>query len=399
LASRRSHLFLIALILAALVGVGLLAYPSSPYHRSLREGLDLQGGLEVVLQAAPFTNGVKLTSADMTRSISIMNNRVNKLGVSEPQIQQQGSNQIVIQLPAVHNQNQAAAIIGKTAQLELYDLTPSLYGPSVNASQTPVPDTSLFDLLTVVQTGQKGAPSAYDLFNSRSKAFVASDATLAALKQDPVVKQLSPLGAKRVTVHTTKCKFATGSKAQKACLASNGGSATSTTSKLEQPPKTTPGFPRGFEVLIVPPKTTVVTCDSTVAVACPGLSSAPLAGTTYYYLFKHGAYPNDPESPYPQMTGSDLELSGTQADVDPSSGLPIVTMQFTGKGNRLFHEITRFEAQRGQALGVQQSFAIVLDNQIYSFPTIDYSQYADGIDPTGTGRRSPGSPRRRRPET
>ena len=32
-----------------------------------------------------------------------------------------------------------------------------------------------------------------------------------------------------------------------------------------------------------------------------------------------------------------------------------------------------------------QSFAVVLDNQIYSFPTIDYKQYGDGIDPTGTG--------------
>ncbi len=60
-------------------------------------------------------------------------------------------------------------------------------------------------------------------------------------------------------------------------------------------------------------------------------------------------------------------------------------MQFTGIGDQLFHKITRAEAQRGQALGSQQSFAIVLDNQIYSFPTIDYNQYADGIDPTGTG--------------
>ena len=86
------------------------------------------------------------------------------------------------------------------------------------------------------------------------------------------------------------------------------------------------------------------------------------------------------------MTGKDLKLSGTQADFDPTTGGPIVTMQFTGKGNKLFHEITRAEAQRGQQLGDRlQSFAIVLDNQIYSFPTIDYTQYADGIDPTGGG--------------
>ena len=78
------------------------------------------------------------------------------------------------------------------------------------------------------------------------------------------------------------------------------------------------GFPRGYEVLTVPPKAIVVSCDSTVAVACPGLSTAPVPGVSYYYLFKHGSFPGDPESPYPQMTGKNLELSGTQADVDPT---------------------------------------------------------------------------------
>ena len=131
--SRRSHLTLIGLILLALVGVGMLGYPSSPWHRSLRQGLDLQGGLEVVLQAQP-PRGVALTSSDMSRSISIMRDRVDKLGVAEPEIRQQGSNQIVIQLPAVHNQAQAAAIIGKTAVLELYDMTPSLLSPSIDAT-------------------------------------------------------------------------------------------------------------------------------------------------------------------------------------------------------------------------------------------------------------------------
>src|SRR5207237_3031927 len=68
-----------------------------------------------------------------------------------------------------------------------------------------------------------------------------------------------------------------------------------------------------------------------------------------------------------------------------TSGQPIVTMKFTGKGNRIFHEITRSEAVRGQTLGQLQSFAIVLANQIYSFPTIDYQTYPGGIDPTAGG--------------
>ena len=102
-----------------------------------------------------------------------MRNRVDKLGVSGPEIRKQGSNQIVIQLPAVHDTNQAAPVIGQTAELELYDLTTSLLPPSIDASHNPVAFTSLFDLLTRVQSGQKGPPSAYYLFRSRDKKLVA----------------------------------------------------------------------------------------------------------------------------------------------------------------------------------------------------------------------------------
>jgi SecD/SecF fusion protein len=362
---------------AALVGVALIGLPGAPFKQPLHQGLDLKGGLEVVLQAKPL-KGQTLTSAMMDNSISIMQNRVDKLGVSEPIITKQGSNQIVIELPAVHNTAQAAKIIGQTAQLELYDLTPSLYGPSINASSIPVAHTELYDLLTLVQTGQKGhlVPSGYYLFDSRTKKVVAGpDQTLQQLKHDPSVVALQPQTAKTVTVHTKATK----------------GHPAKTTTHVVKPGPTTPGFPRGYQMLTTPGRTKVVTCDWTVATACPGVNVAALpTGVTYYYLFKYGTYPGDPKSPYPQMTGKDLKLSGTQADIDPSTGQPIVTMQFTGTGNRLFHDVTRNEAQLGQQLGFNQSFAIVLDNQIYSFPSIDYKQYGDGIDPSGGGAQITG---------
>jgi preprotein translocase subunit SecD len=85
------------------------------------------------------------------------------------------------------------------------------------------------------------------------------------------------------------------------------------------------------------------------------------------------------------MTGADLKLSGTRQDLDPTTKQPIVTLQFTRQGDRRFLAITKAEAQRGAALGVTQSFAIVLDDQLYSFPTIDYRQFPTGIDPTAGG--------------
>ena len=116
--NRRGHLILVGLILAALLGVVALGIPGSPVHKKVTLGLDLQGGLEVVLKAVP-PKGYHLKPSDLDRSVSIMRSRVDKLGVAEPVITKQGKDQIVIELAGVHDPRRAASIIGKTAQLEL----------------------------------------------------------------------------------------------------------------------------------------------------------------------------------------------------------------------------------------------------------------------------------------
>src|SRR5919108_3858507 len=135
---RRSYLVLIGLILAGLIGTAVLAVPGSPVHRKPTLGLDLQGGLEVVLKAVP-PKGHKLTAEDLDRSVSIMRKRIDKLGVSEPEIRKQGTDQIVIELAGVHDPKAAAALIGKTAVLEFYDFEADLAGPSVSGGLTPRP--------------------------------------------------------------------------------------------------------------------------------------------------------------------------------------------------------------------------------------------------------------------
>ena len=112
-----------------------------------------------MLQAQP-PRGHKLTAEDLDRSVDIMRNRVDKLGVSEPEIRKQAPNQIVIQLPASTTRTRRPSIIGQTAQLELYDLETSLVPPSVDAAQNPVAFTSLYDLLVRVQSGAEGRPGA-----------------------------------------------------------------------------------------------------------------------------------------------------------------------------------------------------------------------------------------------
>jgi SecD/SecF fusion protein len=360
--SRRNHLFLVGLILAAVVGVVLMAVPGSPAHKKPTLGLDLQGGLEVVLQAVPPKNH-KLTREDLDRSVEIMRNRVDKLGVSEPEIRKQSGNQIVIELAGVHDPGQAANIIGKTAQLELYDLETSVTGPSAAANGVIVPKTRLYELLSPVQAkAAEGAPDAYYVF--ADKRLVAGPTSSKAVAEKLLAKKQAAKPAK-VVEQVTKPK-------------TKGAKATTTSKKV----------PIAYKLLALPENTAVITCDATTAQVCPGIADGiPIPGVTYYYLFKHDLE-GDPA--VPQMTGTMLDLGGTRADIDPQTSSPIVLMKFTGKGNERFRDITRAEAQRGAALGTPQHFAIVLDNEIRSWPQIDYTQYPSGIDPTGGGAQITG---------
>ena len=88
----------------------------------------------------------------------------------------------MIELPAVHDPTQAAKIIGQTAAARA--LRPDAVAARPvdrRVAERRSPNTSLFDLLILVQTGTKGAPSAYYLFNSRTHRLIAGpDQTLTA---------------------------------------------------------------------------------------------------------------------------------------------------------------------------------------------------------------------------
>lgn len=114
----RRHINLIILVaVAALVGVAL--YFIIPPGEKTHLGLDLQGGLEVVYEARTST-GEAPTADEMSTTLDIIERRVNGLGVSESIVQQQGPDQVSIQLPGIRDPGQALAIIGKTAQLEFF---------------------------------------------------------------------------------------------------------------------------------------------------------------------------------------------------------------------------------------------------------------------------------------
>ncbi|HEY9607109.1 MAG TPA: protein translocase subunit SecD [Allocoleopsis sp.] len=87
-------------------------------------GLDLQGGAQLTIQVKTTKDVPKITSQQLEDVLSVIENRVNGLGVSEPVVQTVGSDQILVQLPGVNDPQQAERVLGGTAQLEFREQNP-----------------------------------------------------------------------------------------------------------------------------------------------------------------------------------------------------------------------------------------------------------------------------------
>ncbi|MBC9785657.1 protein translocase subunit SecD [Heliobacterium chlorum] len=109
----RKTLQLVALILVVAIAAAL---SFTPIQKNMKLGLDLQGGLHVVLQGVD-TPDHKVTRDDMKQVQAIMEQRVNGLGVAEPIIQVEGDNRLIIELPGISDPDKAIELIGKTAVL------------------------------------------------------------------------------------------------------------------------------------------------------------------------------------------------------------------------------------------------------------------------------------------
>ncbi|MDD4626800.1 MAG: protein translocase subunit SecD [Syntrophomonas sp.] len=115
--------FSVAVILAIIVALGALTYFAyQPILKNLNLGLDLRGGLHVVLEAQE-KEGQKISADTINKAVGILRNRVDKLGVSEPLIYPQGDRRVVVELAGIDDPEEAVNIIKNTAELEFWDET------------------------------------------------------------------------------------------------------------------------------------------------------------------------------------------------------------------------------------------------------------------------------------
>lgn len=104
------------LVVTTLLVIGSV-FMFTPPQEKINQGLDIQGGLSVVLTAKG-ENGAAVTAEDMEKSRAIIESRVNSLGASEATVALQSTDQILVQIPGLSDTEEALATIGKTGKLE-----------------------------------------------------------------------------------------------------------------------------------------------------------------------------------------------------------------------------------------------------------------------------------------
>lgn len=356
---RRSNIFVLVFVLALLIVSGLIVT-----SKETKLGLDLKGGTELIYQGTPTGKVTEVSGDDIERSIGIIRERVDELGVAEPEVSRIGEDGISVSLPDVTNAQRAIDQVGTTAQLYFYDWEPNLIGrekliggfPGSEPPPGPVKEADdewvaagrSISKEENVQLILSGAyPTAYAAVKLATEQKPEPDCTECSTNR-PRYYLFSKDSAHELLAgpeFTRRDLFitATGKKRQA----------------------------KG-EVLVVPPGTIVVSelpsnqDGSVIEDAEPG-----------WYALRDR----------PALSGDDI--TDPKQEFDQLKN-PNVTFSFTDEGREAFHEVTRRIAQRGRARAIGPAgeraeelagrFAVVLDNEVKTRPSIDFEQNPDGID-------------------
>ena len=358
--TRRRHLFVLLFVLGLVIVSGVVIA-----KKETKLGLDLQGGLELVYQGQPTGTTSEVSGEDIDDSISIIEQRINKLGVSEPEVARLGVDQITVSLPGVTDATRAAEQVGTTAQLYYYDWEPNLIGPEKAIGGKP----GLQPPAGALKASEKRWEDAgRNIAKEENKRLIytgayptAYEAAKLASEQEPV-ENCEDCSVSRPRYYLfDKVKpaepIAGPELAKKDLYISPTG---------EKRPK------NGI-VVEVPAGTVLVSEYPTNEDGQLNEEADP-----GWYALKDE----------PALSGSDI--TDPEQAYGPNNE-PIVSFNFTDEGQSAFQEVTRKIAQRGQAQAIgpvsgeeaealSGHFAVVLDNEVKTRPIINFAENPDGID-------------------
>ncbi|HEY2397431.1 MAG TPA: protein translocase subunit SecD [Solirubrobacteraceae bacterium] len=360
-----------ALILLIVLGLiaGSIAVIAS---KKTRLGLDLKGGVELVYQGKP-TAQSKVDTESLNRAIDIMRKRVDQIGVAQPEIQRSGADEITVALPSVSNASRAQDQVGKTAQLLFYDWEPNVIGPEGKPAPTEPTATG----------GANAGAAQFGLLQYQAVQRAAKRPAILRANDTTWQPGCTPA---QVNGCIYGSWYLLDTKHEKVLCKGNA--------KTCQPAETEANlYAEGYK----PPPGAVV---KAVRVN-PGtvvLQARPEEN-------KNGKVTNpSPNSFYvlnddPVLRGSDVTHPQQGFDEGAGgTGAPNVTFGFTSHGQSVFQQVTKGIAQRGQEAqlpgvgreAAQQHFAVALDGQLITTPSIDYTKYPEGIDATNGSQISGG---------
>jgi SecD/SecF fusion protein len=337
--SRRRSLVVLGLVLV-LVMASVYAIAKKP----TRQGIDLAGGTELVYEARATGANTTIDVEDVDRSVDLIRERVDALGVSEPEISRIGEDQISISLPEVQNAQDAIDQVGQTSQLSFYDFEPNVIPPNPDlADAAERPFNRLYD---AVKAAQEQKP---ECFEQGGKPLCTHEGQFYLFDEETLDVLAGPVSSERDLYLKFDGKQPEGTIVEE--------------------------VPQGYVVL-----REEAPADDPATDADEGDT-----GFRGWFLLKDR----------PELTGDDIR--NPEQNFDPVSNIPNVTFDFTDEGKEAFAEVTERIAQRGlaaagvqgqsmtaeQAASLSDSFAVVLDGEIVSRPIINFKENPTGISGDG----------------
>jgi SecD/SecF fusion protein len=358
--TRRGHILVLLLVLGLVAVSGIVIA-----KKETKLGLDLQGGLELVYQGQPTGTSNEVSGEDIEDSISIIEQRINKLGVSEPEVARLGTDQITVQLPGVTDASRAAEQVGTTAQLYYYDWEPNLIGPEKAIGSKPGLQPPAGPLK---ESEKRWEEAGRNVAKEESKQLIFAGAYATAYEAAQLAAEQEPV---------EDCQDCSVAKPRYYLFDRNDPHDLIAGPELAKKDlyisPTGQKRPKDGIVVEVPAGTIIVS-------EYPTESEGKLDETTDpgWFALKDK----------PALSGNDI--TNPEQTYGPNNE-PVVSFGFTDSGRDAFQEVTRAIAQRGQAQAIgpvsgeeaaqlSGHFAVVLDNEVKTRPIINFSENPDGID-------------------
>ena len=317
---RERNLSLLAGIVILALLAGWIDWPANPgihlhvgpvnidREIKIHQGLDLQGGLQVLLQADVAEGEAVDTEALRTARV-IVENRVNGLGVTEPLVQMQGDRRIIVELPGIKDPELAISTIRETGLLEFIDAGYTYLEPG-----------------TVVKTTYSGAAGE----ELATPTPTVTSTVTATVTEEPTVQATGIVTTETTSaVETTPAPSETPTLTEEPTVQATKAVTTEATSVVE---------------------TTPAPSETPTVEASPTPSPTPLPIEQVFTTI---------------LTGKYLKPEGTKVKVDFSKGTaqPIVSLEFNEEGTPIFAQFTSTHQN--------QYLAIVLDKEVISCPVIE----------------------------